>query len=356
MTTYKAFGSFDLFTKWLDQAFQISPADASEIISKALQRGLDEVSRDSDLHINGDIQARENGVLILSQNAEILLQIVQKLRLSRTPSSTIMRFAPWGFTTEQPEEAVRLAAYAQPPNYTGVADATFVVSTRITSRYASITDGTLPLKASRIDLDRDAYEPSVSFSAQLTPVTVQEKDKAIALGDMGGFLDWTKMIAECLPLKKGVPTNLSNEVISTLKEGYERTNYVLCPEKETPSGTDGTYIVSAFPDLLLRLIIWVQSALAHKGLAFVCWILNFDTPQYNLAQQPSGEDFLKSYGLQRKQTNGDIWVTQSFVQQVRRPELLNLVKPLNANGKELYVIRWSEYPFRIIPKVPASKK
>ncbi|MCK4387617.1 MAG: hypothetical protein KAW00_02490 [Dehalococcoidia bacterium] len=301
---------------------------------------------------------RENGVFILSQDADILLQIVRKLRLGRTVSSIIMRFAPWGFTTEHPEVAVKLAAYTRPPNYMAVADATFLVSTHITSSYASITDRTLPLKASCIDLDRNAYEPSVSFLGQPTPATAQEEDKAIAFGDMGGFLDWQTMVAEYLPpnLKKGVSTKLSNEVISTLKEGYERTNNALCPEKEIGIGTDGTYIVSPSPDSLLRLIIWVQSALAHKGLAFVSWILSFDTPQYNLARQPSGEDFLKSYGLQRKQINGDVLATRSFVQQVRRPELLNLVKPSTANGQELYEVQWSGYPFRIIPKAQASKK
>lgn len=358
MTAYKAFGSFELFAKWLDQAFQISSTDASKIIRKALQLSLDEVFRDSDLHLGEDIQVKENGVLIFGQDADILLQIVQKLRLSRTLSSTIMRFAPWGFTTEHPEVAVKLTAYAQPPNYTAVADGTFLVSTHITSRYANITDRTLPLKASRIDLDRNVYEPSVSLLVQPAPVTVEEGGKAIAFGDMGGFLDWPMMIAEYLPpnLKNGVSTNLSNEVISILKECYERTNNALCPEKEIGVGTDGTYIVSAFPDSLLRLIIWVQSALAHKGLAFMSWILDFDTPQYNLARQPSGEDFLKSYGLQKKQTNGDVLATRSFVQQVQRPELLNLVKPLTANGQELCAVRWSEYPFRIIPKARASKK
>ncbi len=358
MTTYIAFGSFELFTKWLDQAFQISLSDVSEIINKALQQGLDGVSRDSDLHTGGDIQVRRDGVLILTQDADILLRIVQELRLSRTTSSIIMRFAPWGFTTEHPKVAVKLATYAQLPNYTTVADASFMVSTHIASRYASITDRMLPLKASYIDLDRNAYEPLVTLLAQPTPGTVEEGDKAIAFGDMGGFLDWQTMVAEYLPpnLKKRVATKLSNEVISTLQEGYERTNNALCPEKEIGIGTDGTYIVSPSPDSLLRLIIWVQSALAHKGLAFVSWILNFDTPQYNLARQPSGEDFLKSYGLQRKQINGDVLATRSFVQQVRRPELLNLVKPSTANGQELYEVRWSGYPFRIIPKAQASKK
>ena len=358
MTAHTAFGSFVFFVKWLDQAFQISSPNASKIIHKALQQGLDEVRRDSDLHPVGDIQVKESGVLIFSQDADILLRIVQKLRLSRTPSSTIMRFAPWGFTTEHPEVAVELAAYAQPPNYTAVADGTFLVSTHITSRYAGITDRTLPLKASRIDLDRNAYEPSVSFSGQQTSTTPQEEAKSIAFGDFGGFLDWPTMIAEYLPpnQKGEVATNLSNEVILILKECYERTNNVLYPEKEIGVGTDGIYIISAMPDSLLRLIIWVQSALAHKGLALVSWILDFDTPQYNLIQQPSGEDFLKSYDLQRKQTNGAILATRSFVQQVRRPELLNLIKPLTANGQELYEVRWSGYLFRIIPKARASKK
>lgn len=358
MTAYTAFGSFELFARWLSQAFRISSTDASEIISKALQKRLNVVSEDPDLHTRGDIQVRRDGVLILSQDANILLQIVQKLRLSRTPSSTIMRFAPWGFTTEQPEVAVGLAAYAQPPNYAGVADGTFVVSTHITSRYAGITDRTLPGKPSRIDLDRNAYEPSVSFSGQQTSTTPQEEAKAIAFGDFGGFLDWPTMIAEYLPpnQKGKVATNLSNEVILILKEGYERTNNVLYPEREIGVGTDGIYIISAMPDSLLRLIIWVQSALARKGLALVSWGLDFDTPQQNLSEQPSGEDFLRLYNLQRKQTNGDISATRSFVQQVRRHELLNLIKPWTANGQELYKVRWSGYPFKIIPKARASEK
>lgn len=358
MTTYIAFGSFELFAKWLDQAFPISPAEVSDFINKALQKGLDVVSKDSDLRTRGDIQVRGDGVLILTQDADILLRIVQELRLGRTLSSIIMRFAPWGFTTEDPKVAVKLATYAQPPNYVAIADAPFRVSTHITSRYASITDRMLPSKVSYMDLDRNAYEPLVTLLAQPTTGTVEEGNKAIAFGDMGGFLEWQEMFVECLPpnLKKGVATRLSNEIPLTLKEGYERTNNTLCPEKENGVGADGIYIVSSSPDSLLRLIIWVQSALAHKGLAFVSWILNFDTPQYNLEQQPSGEDFLKSYGLQRKQINGDVLATSSFVHQVQRPELLNLVKPSTANGQELYEVRWSGYPFRIIPKAQASKK
>lgn len=72
-----AFGSFKLFSKWLDQAFQISSTDASKTIRKALQQSLDEVFQDSDLHPGDeDIQVEENGVLIFSQDADILLRIV----------------------------------------------------------------------------------------------------------------------------------------------------------------------------------------------------------------------------------------------------------------------------------------
>jgi len=80
------------------------------------------------------------------------------------------------------------------------------------------------------------------------------------------------------------------------------------------------------------------------------WGLNSGCPRYNKQRQPSGDDYLKLLEIVKGKTNGDVAVTESFIQHLIRPELYGLITSQPIDEKEVYRVLWWGYPFRMTVK------
>jgi hypothetical protein len=350
MTGYFAFGSFHKFESWLGTILRVNSVQAKGIVQAFLQGSLVPFVDRLSLTTSEKVELETEGVMLESPEVGRLLEMINTFRHG-IPLSTIFRFASWGISAEKPEEARKSVFYGDPPDSVVVASTIVPVPVGVIRSTRSLTGRTMPSQLTYLHFK--SHSKSAGTRNQLTPIGSEdtEENKATGFGDIGGFRDW---LSACSGLPKEIrdkaPTKLANALLSVLKDGIDRTQKVLGPDRSLGIGTDGVYLASGSHDSLLRLIIWVQCSLACEGVALSVWSLNSGHPHYNKKHQPSGSDYFKLLEMAKGKTNGDIVVTESFVQHLTRPELASLIASQPVGDKVVYKVLWWAYPLRVAPE------
>ncbi len=342
MAQYIAFGSYKKFESWLEVSLKVGFVQADRMVQAFLQSSLSSFVQALKLTSDEEAVLEDGGIILRSSNIERLLDIIDAFRY-KVPVSTIFRFASWGISIEQPEEAKKSALYTDLPDSVVVASATVPLPAGVTRSNISLAGRMVPSELTYV------YSKSDSGRARVNTCCDDiELNKATAFGDIGGFKDWLLARSE-LPkeIRDKVPTRLANSLLSLIEDGSDRTQKVLRPERSLGIGTDGVYLTSSSHDSLLRLIIWVQCSLACEGVALSVWGLNSGHPQYNRKRQPSGDDYFRLLEMVKGKINGDIVVTESFIQHLTRPELSNLITSQPVGEEGIHRVLWWEYPFRV---------
>ena len=214
---------------------------------------------------NEEARLERGGLILESSEVGRLLEIIDAFR-HRAPLSTVFRFASWGISVEQLEQAKKLVFYSDPPDSIVVASTTVPTPSDTISSNTSLGGRVTPSGLTYLHFKGNSKLLEIKTSLMPLDFENIEEDKATAFGDIGGFKDWLIARSE-LPedIREKVPTKLSNALLSAIKDGGVRTQGVLRPDKSTGIGTDGVYLTSSNHDSLLRLIIWVQCSLACRA-------------------------------------------------------------------------------------------
>lgn len=346
-TAYIGFGNISKFKSWLKTTLNIDSSQVDLVVNAFLEKALPNFVNELRLSPDEIVSLEKDGIAIQCSRVDRILEIISAFRYG-IPLSTLFRFASWGISEQSLEIAKKFIQYVDPPDSVIVASAMIPVPSSMLRSNHSLAGREAPFSLTYLNSKSTSKKAIIDNNATLIEENNIKETRATAFGDIGGFRDWLAASSE-LPtgIKEKVPTDLANALLSAIKEGSDRTQKMLRPDKSIGIGTDGVYLVSSNYDLLLRLIIWVQSYLACEGVSLSPWALHSGIPRYNKKIQPSGDDYFRLLQVVKRKTNGEIFLTADFIKNLTRPELLSLIESKPIDGERVYKVLWWEYPFRM---------
>lgn len=347
MTHYIAFAGLGKFEAWLGTILGVGPIQASTVIRAFLDNSLPEIVGGLSLMSEERAGLESGGLLLQSPDMNRLLAMVDVFRYG-IPFSTMFRFAPWGISCEQPDEAAHAALHSDPPDSVIVASADIPPTDGYIRSTMSLAGRAVPSSLKYLRPKSEFGSPPRISVRTSDCIRDTEANKATAYTDIGGFMQWLKARSG-LPkeAREQAPTRLANSLLSLTDKASALTDKALRPDKQVGIGTDGVYLTSQSHDALLRLVVWMQGYLACEGVALSVWALNSGHPRFNKRGKPSGDDFFELCEMLKKRTNGDIVTTESFGQHLLRPELAALIRPCGLGGTQAYKVHWWYLPVRI---------